>query len=94
MAYPPWTGWGCRATMEATITTDPPPRSRMDGSAARVIWSEPKRLVSMILRQMREIDLLEALEGIEAEGVVHQHVDAPERLGGGLHQRARRPRRR
>ena len=38
--------------MEATITTEPPPRSRMAGSAARVICSEPKRFVSMILRQM------------------------------------------
>ena len=38
--------------MEATITTEPPPRSRMAGRAARVICSEPKRLVSMILRQM------------------------------------------
>ena len=32
------------------MTTEPPPRARMDGSAARVICSEPKRLVSMILR--------------------------------------------
>ena len=34
------------------MTTEPPPRARMWGRAARVIWSEPKRLVSMILRQM------------------------------------------
>ncbi len=52
MAYPPCAGWGWRVTMEATITTEPPPRARMAGSAARVIWSEPNRLVSMILRQM------------------------------------------
>ena len=52
MAYPPCTGCGWRATIDATMTTEPPPRSRMDGKAARVIWSDPKRLVSMILRQM------------------------------------------
>ncbi len=36
--------------MEATITTEPPPRRRMNGSAARVICSDPKTLTSMILR--------------------------------------------
>lgn len=38
--------------MDATITTDPPPRSRMEGRTALVICSEPKRFTSMILRQM------------------------------------------
>src|SRR6185312_8757571 len=52
IAYPPWAGWGWRVTMDATFTTDPPPRPRRCGSAAFVIWSEPKRLTSMILRQM------------------------------------------
>ena len=38
--------------MDATITTEPPPRARMVRQGGLVICSEPKRLMSMILRQM------------------------------------------
>ena len=69
------------------MTTEPPPRARMGQRGAGHL-ERTEEVGVHDLAPDGQVDIFEALEGVEAEGVVHQHVDAAEVRGGRLHQRA------